>query len=143
MMWALWVVLGLVLIALELMTPGGFFVIFFGIGALTVGALVLLNVIDSIWVQWLLFPIVALVTLRLFRQPLLGRLGGGQSGHEVDSLVGEVAIAAGTILPGQHGRAELRGSSWSARNIDTNTLTPGQRCRVVAVQGLMLDLRQE
>jgi inner membrane protein len=143
MTWWLWIVLGLVLIALELATPGGFFVIFFGIAALTVGALVLLDVVGAVWMQWLLFPIVALATLRLFRQPLLGAMRVGQPGHEVDALVGEVAIAAADIAPGKHGRAELRGSSWSARNVDTNTLTAGQRCRVVAVQGLMLDLRQE
>jgi membrane protein implicated in regulation of membrane protease activity len=142
MVWWLWVVLGLVLIVLELATPGGFFVIFFGVGALTVGALALLDVVEAVWAQWLLFPIVALVTLRLFRQPLLGYMRVG-SEHDVDSLVGEVAVAAADIPPGQHGRAELRGSSWSARNVDTSPLAAGQRCRVVAVQGLMLDLRQE
>jgi membrane protein implicated in regulation of membrane protease activity len=143
MIWWLWIVLGLVLVALELATPGGFFIIFFGVGALAVGALALLNVVEAVWGQWLLFPAIALVTLRLFRQPLLGRMGVGQPGHEVDSLVGEVAIPAADIAPGQHGRAELRGTSWSARNVDTSTLAAGQRCRVVAVQGLMLDLRQE
>lgn len=143
MNWSLWVVLGLVLLALELATPGGFFVVFFGVGALTVGGLVLLGVVEAVWVQWLLFPIVALVTLRLFRQPLLGRLKVGEQGHAVDSLVGEIAIPASDIGPGQHGRAELRGSSWQARNVDTRTLAAGQRCRVVAVAGLMLDLRQE
>ncbi len=141
MIWWLWIVLALALIALELATPGGFFVIFFGIGALTVGALTLLGVVEAIWVQWLLFPIVALVTLRLFRQPLLGLMHVG--GRDVDSLVGEVAVAAGDIPPGRHGRAELRGSSWNARNVDTRVLAAGQRCRVVAVEGLMLDLRQE
>jgi inner membrane protein len=143
MIWWLWIVLGLVLIALELATPGGFFVIFFGIGALAVGALSLLDVVRPVWAQWLLFPLVALVTLRLFRQPLLGYMRVGQDDHDVDSLVGEVAVPASDIPPGQHGRAELRGSSWSARNVDTATLPAGRRCRVVAVQGLMLDLRQE
>ena len=142
MLWWLWIVLGLVLIALELATPGGFFVIFFGAAALTVGALALLDIVQAVWAQWLLFPIVALVTLRLFRQPLLGYMRVGAE-HDVDSLVGEVAVAAADIAPGQHGRAELRGSSWSARNVDTSTLAAGQRCRVVAIQGLMLDLRQE
>ena len=142
MLWSLWIVLGLVLIALELATPGGFYVIFFGAAALAVGALVLLKVVEPIWAQWLLFPVIALVLLRLFRQPLVGKLKVGQD-HEVDTLIGEVAVPAGDIAPGQHGRAELRGSSWSARNVDTSTLAAGQRCRVVAVQGLMLDLRQE
>jgi membrane protein implicated in regulation of membrane protease activity len=70
-------------------------------------------------------------------------MGMRESGADIDTLVGEVAIATSSIPPGEHGRAELRGSGWSARNVDTSTLAPGQRCRVVAVRGLMLDLRQE
>jgi hypothetical protein len=143
MMWWYWVVLGLTLAAIELATPGGFYVIFFAIAALTVGALTLSGIVETVWVEWLLFPVIALVTLRLFRQPLLGRLRMHEGPDAVDSLVGETAIVTGDIAPGQHGRAELRGTGWSARNVDTNALSSGQRCRVVAVHGLMLDLRQE
>jgi inner membrane protein len=143
MAWWYWVVLGLTLAAIELATPGGFYVIFFAVGALAVGALSLAGVLQAAWIEWLLFPVIALVTLRLFRQPLLGRLRLNERADDVDSLVGQVAVAIGDIAPGQHGRAELRGAGWSARNVDTSTLLSGQRCRVVAVQGLMLDLRQE
>jgi membrane protein implicated in regulation of membrane protease activity len=142
MLWWHWVVLGLALAAIEIATPGGFYVIFFAIAALAVGALRLAGIVDASWVEWLLFPIIAVVALRLFREPLLGRMRV-REGPEVDSLVGEVAIVMGDMAPGQHGRAELRGSGWSARNVGTTTLASGQRCRVVAVQGLMLDLRQE
>jgi inner membrane protein len=143
MAWWYWVVLGLALAAIELATPGGFYVIFFAVGALTIGALRLAGIVNTPWIEWLLFPVVALVTLRLFRQPLLGRLKLNEHPEQVDSLVGQVAIAMSDIAPGQHGRAELRGSGWSARNVDTSPLASGQRCRVVAVHGLMLDLRQE
>ena len=143
MMWWYWVVLGLALAAIELATPGGFYVVFFAIGALTVGALSLLGVVATPWIEWLLFPVIALVTLRLFRQPLLGRLRANERPDDVDSLVGEIAIAAADIAPGHHGRAELRGTGWSARNVGTSPLLSGQRCRVIAVHGLMLDLRQE
>ena len=83
MLWWYWVVLGLALVALELATPGGFFVIFFAIAALAVGALTLVGVIETAWLQWLLFPVIAIVGLRLFRQPLLGRMGmrGVRSRH--------------------------------------------------------------
>jgi membrane protein implicated in regulation of membrane protease activity len=143
MAWWSWIVLGLALAAIELATPGGFYVIFFSIAALAVGGLVLLGAVQTTWIQWLLFPVVALVTLRLFRQPLLGRMQVNEHPELVDSLVGEVAVAIADIAPGQHGRAELRGSGWSARNVDTKALAAGQRCRVVAVHGLTLDLRQE
>jgi len=143
MNWWYWVVLGLALAAIELATPGGFYVIFFAIGALAVGGLRLSGAIHAPWLEWLLFPVIALVALRLFREPLLGRMRIGQGPDDVDSLVGEVATPIGDIAPGQHGRAELRGTGWSVRNVDTAPLAAGQRCRVVAVRGLMLDLRQE
>jgi inner membrane protein len=143
MIWWYWVVLGLTLAAIELATPGGFYVIFFAIGALAVGGLKLLRVVETPWIEWLLFPVIALVMLRLFRQPLLGRLEINDRPDNVDALVGEVAVVIADIPPGHHGRAELRGSGWSARNVDSSTLAAGRRCRVVAVHGLTLDLRQE
>ena len=138
----MWVVLGLALAAIELATPGGFFLIFFGVAALVVGALELTGLVRPPWLQWLLFSVIAIVALRLFRQPLLARLRT-PAADEVDSLKGEVAVAAGDIAPGGHGRVELRGSTWSAHNIDVAALTAGQRCRVVAVHGLTLDIRSE
>ena len=61
----------------------------------------------------------------------------------VDSLVGEIAITLEVIQPGAIGRAELRGSSWSARNLHSAELARGQRCRVERVDGLMLFLLPE
>jgi membrane protein implicated in regulation of membrane protease activity len=142
MSWWIWIVLGLVLAAIELATPGGIVIVFFGAGALIVGILVLLGAAGPTWVQWLLFPIFALVSLRLFRQPILARLGLHDR-RDVDSLVGEIAVPGEAIAPGAHGRAELRGTTWNVRNLDAAPLTAGQRCRVVAVKGLMLDLRSE
>jgi len=109
MTWWLWVVLGLVLAAIELATPGGFFVIFFGVAALVVGGLEVAGLARPAWLQWLLFTVIAIVALRLFRQPLLSRIRM-RDGDEVDSLRGEVAVVAGGMAPGEHGRAELRGS---------------------------------
>lgn len=143
MTWWMWVILGLVLAGIELGTPGGFFVIFFGVAAIVVGVLEAAGLAPSAWLQWLLFPIIAIVALRLFRRPLLERLSIGGNSKQVDSLVGQVAIVSSSLEPGEHGRAELRGSSWQARNVDRTPLSPGQRARVVAVNGLMLDLRSE
>src|SRR5918993_878680 len=78
-----------------------FYVIFFAVGALAVGALRLSGAVDTAWVEWLLFPVIALITLRLFRQPLLGRLKLNERPDEVDSLVGQVAVAMSDIAPGQ------------------------------------------
>ena len=143
MTWWFWIVLGLILSAIELATPGGFFIVFFGVSAIAVGLLALAGFGGPVWVQWLLFPIFAVAALRLFRRPMMNRLGVGDDRQDPDALVGEIAVPAEAIVPGGHGRAELRGTTWSARNVDAAILAAGQRCRVVAVQGLMLDLRSE
>lgn len=142
MTWWLWVALGLVLGAIELATPGGFFVIFFGVGAVVVGLAELAGVGLPLWGQWLAFPILAIVALRLFRRPLLARLQP-TTGSAVDSMVSEVAVPVAAIEAGQHGRAELRGTVWSAHNVGATAVGAGQRCRVVAVNGLQLDIRPE
>ena len=142
MTWWLWEVLGLALAAIELATPGGFFIIFFGISAIIIGALVLAGLLGPAWIQWALFSVIALVALRLFRQPLLARIRMRQA-DDVDSLIGEVALAASDIPPAGHGRAELRGTTWSARNAGATPLHAGQRARVVAVQGLTIDILPE
>ena len=142
MTWWLWVALGLVLGAIELATPGGFFVIFFGVGALVVGLAELAGLGLPAWGQWVAFPILALVSLRLFRRPMLEWLQPADA-SAVDSMVSEVAVPVMAIEPGQHGRAELRGTLWSAHNVGATVVGAGQRCRVVAVNGLQLDIRPE
>ena len=142
MTWWFWVALGLVLGAIELATPGGFFIIFFGVAAVAVGLVQLGGLELPAWAQWLAFPILAIVALRLFRQPLLAWLQPAGAAP-VDSMVSEVAVPVAVIEPGQHGRAELRGTLWSAHNVGATAVSAGQRCRVVAVNGLQLDIRPE
>jgi membrane protein implicated in regulation of membrane protease activity len=139
--WWHWLVLGLVLIALELAVSGGLHIIFFGSAALIVGILSLLGIAGPIWMQVLLFTIFSGLSLSLFRRPLQRMLAG--DGGEVDSLVGETALTLDDIPPGEFGRAELRGSVWSARNASGGALRKGQRCTVTAVDRLTLILQPE
>jgi membrane protein implicated in regulation of membrane protease activity len=143
MKWWMWMALGAVLAATELATPGGFFVIFFAVAAVIVGALSLLGIVRDPIVLWILFSVIALAALRLFRNPLLKRLRKNERPDRVDSLVGEAATASTNIGPGEYGQAELRGSVWKARNVDLRPIAAGQRSRVVAVEGLTLDIRSE
>ena len=143
MIWWYWMLLGLILAAVELATPGGFFFVFFAVSAIVVGLLELAAIIEADALQWILFSVVSIVCLAFFRRPLLDRMRRSERPDTVDSLVGEGAVAITPILAGGYGRAELRGSTWSARNVDDNPLEAGQRCRVVAVRGLEIDVRPE
>ena len=143
MQWWHWAVLGLVLGLLELATPGGFFILFFGIGAFVVAALSLLGVGGPLWAQWIVFGAVSIVTLFFFRDPLLRRMRASERTGPIDALTSDVAIAKEDILPGAIGRAELRGTAWSARNVGGVLLHRGQRCSVRKVEGLTLHISAE
>ena len=95
------------------------------------------------WLQWLIFTVMAVVALVVFREPLLRWMRSHERPDTVDSLIGELAIASSAIAPDGHGKAELRGTAWNAHNVGTTMIAPGQRCRVVAVNGLGLELRAE
>jgi membrane protein implicated in regulation of membrane protease activity len=141
--WWHWLALGLVLIALELAAAGGFYVIFFGIAAVVVAILQLAGVSGPLWTQLLLFSVLSVVSLLVFRSPLMRWMKLDGAGTDVDSLVGETAIVKQDIAVGEIGRVELRGTSWSARNRGGEPLTTGRRCVVVGVDRLMLIIEPE
>ena len=135
--WWMWIAGGLALVVAELATPSGFFIIFFGLSALTVGLLTGLNVVTAMWAQWLAFTILSVAYIMLFRRRLESKVQIPPASN-VDSLIGVLAIVQERLLPGVVGRVEVRGSMWSARNTSSVTLDAGQRARVTAVDGLTL-----
>jgi membrane protein implicated in regulation of membrane protease activity len=137
----MWLAGGLVLLVIELVTPSGFFVMFFGLGALTVGILQRLGLTGAAWTDWLIFSVTSIVYLLLFRGRLQERLE--QPTVHVDTIVGELAIPKERIAPGDVGRVELRGAVWNARNESASALEPGQRCRVARIDGLMVSVQPE
>jgi membrane protein implicated in regulation of membrane protease activity len=137
MEWWMWLAAGLVLVVAELATPGGFVIVFFGVGALAVGLLVLLGAVTSLTIQILLFSVLSVASLALVRGRLQSRMRVPPSSN-VDSLIGDLAIPQERLSPGVVGRVEVRGSTWSARNTSAVTIDQGQRARVAAVDGLTL-----
>jgi len=144
MSWWLWVVIGILLVGIELISPGGFYVIFFGLSALLVGALRGFGGVEPLWLQWFLFSVLAVGSLVLFRNRLVRRLQPPQPGsHTVDSMIGELALPIETIPAGAVGKVELRGSTWDARNGAADSIAAGRRCRVQQVDGFLLTVVPE
>ena len=141
--WWHWLVLGLLLIALELAASGGFYIIFFGIAAVIISLVVALGADTPVWVELLLFSVLSIGSLLFFRSPLMRWMNIGGQGADVDSLVGETGVAQQDIPPNGIGRVELRGTSWSARNSGAALLATGRRCIVVRVDRLMLIVEAE
>jgi membrane protein implicated in regulation of membrane protease activity len=78
MAWWIWVLLGFGLFACELITPGAFFFMFFGVGAIAVGILVWLDVVGPVELQWLLFSLISLVCLVPLRSRLVRWIGAAR-----------------------------------------------------------------
>lgn len=143
MVWWAWMLGGFFLLLGELLTPGGFFIFFFGVGALVTGALAAAGVVLSPALQWLVFSAVSIASLLLFRKPLLARIGPRDVVGGPPDVIGETAVALVAIPPGEIGQAELRGTPWRARNVSPRGLAAGERCRVQRVDGLTVELIPE
>jgi membrane protein implicated in regulation of membrane protease activity len=143
MVWWLWMLLGLALLFVEAATAGGLFALFFGLSAMVVGVLTAVGLGGPLWVQWVLFTVVALLCLVVLRGPLKARLNVDGVDKPVDQLVGAEALALEELPGGGTGKVELRGASWSARNGTGATIPKGARCRVERIDGLTLWVRPE
>jgi len=140
MAWWIWILVGIALLVVEMVTPGGLFALFFGAGAIVTGGLAALGFGPVL--QWIAFTVVSLVLVGTLRKPIqewLARRGG----PTVAEFVGEEAVLLEDVAAGATGRAELRGTPWSVRIASGIPLKAGQRCKVERVEGLTLWLRAE
>ncbi|HEU4384715.1 MAG TPA: NfeD family protein [Anaeromyxobacteraceae bacterium] len=140
MAWWIWILFGLGLLVLEMLTPGGLFALFFGFSALAVAVMSALG-LGPAWLQWLVFAALGVALLLLLRSRIQARLRTRRI--PVDSLVGEVAIPLADLPAEGTGKAELRGTTWEARNAAGRPIARGARCHVEKVDGLTLWIRPE
>ena len=143
MLWWHWLVIGLALVALEMATAGGFFVIFFGVAALLIAGLHLLGLTGPLWLDIAMFSVFSVGSLVLFRNPLMRMLNISGGSVDLDNLLGEIGTAIDDIEPGAIGRLELRGALWTARNTGTIAIARGHRSIVVERDRLTLFIRSE
>ena len=141
MPWWGWIVLGTVILISEIIVSTAFYLIFFAASAVIVGLLVLLGVSLPVSAQWLLFAALSIGMLVLFRARLREKIKTRE--QDVDKLEDEIAVATEQLAAGGTGQAELRGSTWRARNIGELDLEVGDRCRVERVDGLVLSIRKD
>ena len=143
MLWWHWLLLGVVLIALEMAASGGFYIIFFGVAAVIVALLSLADVAGPLWFQLLLFSVLSVASLLFFRNPIMRRLNLEGGAADLDTLTGQTCSVLEPMPPGGNGRVELRGTTWSARNLGTTPLSNGARCTVIRSERLTLLVKAE
>jgi membrane protein implicated in regulation of membrane protease activity len=137
----MWLVLGILAVALELIVPSGFFLFILGAAGLVVGVLSVLNVVGS-WVpQVIVFCLLAIVFWVAFGKRLSALLSRASTSRTQGQLVGAIVTLQSDILPGGTGSGELWGSQWTVENIGNESLTVGSKSVVVASQGIKLQVR--
>jgi len=139
MPWWIWVLFGLLLLGIEL-AASTLHIGLFAIGAFTVALLVGVGVEMPLWAELMTFTVVSVVAIVVVRPILIRKLKLDQK-KVVDTFVGEQAVALDDIAPSAIGKAEMRGTTWSARNIGETALIRGQRCVVTEIRGLEIQVR--
>lgn len=129
----LWLSAALVLLLIELGTPGLFVFICFALGA-TFGAM--LSALDfSMMIQCygaLAFTLFQFVTMR---RRLLQFTNSRHVPTNIDGLVGREGVTVRQITPAAHGHVKIGGEEWAAQCVDGTTIKAQARVRVVRVVG--------
>ncbi len=132
--WA-WIIAGLILLALELVVPGGY-LLWMGIAGVLTGGLVFFQPLE--WpLQWLVFGALSLVSILVWvrftrnrgessDRPFLNRRG--------ESFVGQEAVLNEPIVGG-FGRLALGDTIWRIAGPD---LPAGQRVRIIGSDAAVL-----
>lgn len=134
--WWHWIVLGLCLSIAELAVPA-FFIVWFGIGAIGVGLLILIVPALSVATQLIVWAVVSSVLVGIWFRYLRPRTMTAV-GTSAANVTGEVGILVSDLCPNSRGQVRFQkpvlGSDLWECYADAN-IKAGERVRIVAVEG--------
>lgn len=134
--WWHWIVLGLCLSIAELAVPA-FFIIWFGIGAIGVGLLLLISPALSVAAQLIVWAVVSSILVGIWFRYLRPRTMTSV-GTSAANVTGEVGILVSDLCPNSRGQVRFQkpvlGSDLWECYADAN-IKAGERVRIVTVEG--------
>jgi membrane protein implicated in regulation of membrane protease activity len=143
MQWWAWIAVGAILLGSELgFVDAQFYLVFVGAAALLVGVLDLGGLLPAVWMQWLLFALLAIFSMVAFRRRIYERMRRKLPDMK-QGPVGETVVLPAALPPGETCRLEYCGSSWNAVNGGKSAIAAGQRARIARVNGLTLIVHGE
>jgi membrane protein implicated in regulation of membrane protease activity len=145
--WVIWLIIAIIFVVAEVLTPG-FFLLWFGVGALAAAAMALLGV-SSLAAQTLVFLIVS-VALVIASRTILDRFfsrpaGANQLGTGIETIIGQV----GTVVESSRGAlnegaVSVYGSVWTAFPAEgERPLCEGDSVTVERIEGNAIYVRRK
>jgi membrane protein implicated in regulation of membrane protease activity len=143
MEWWAWIAVGAILLVSEMaFVDAQFYLVFVGASALVVGFLNLSGLLPAVWMQWLLFAVLAAFSMVTFRQRIYERMRRKLPAMK-QGPAGESVVLPAALQPGESCRLEYCGSSWNALNGGKTLIAAGQRAHIDRVNGLTLVVHGE
>jgi hypothetical protein len=138
--WWTWVVGGIALILAELAIPS-FFIVWFGLGAVLVGLLLLALPQLSLTAQLALWTVASLAMVVLWFQVFKRSFFRTRVGTADGEVIGEVGVLVSAVAPFERGKVRfqrplLGSEEWVC--LADAAIAAGERVRVVTVEGSYL-----
>jgi inner membrane protein len=141
MQWWAWVAGGAILLGAELaFVDAQFYMVLLGASALVVGLASLMDADLPVWLQWLIFSVLAVTSMVTFRRRVYERIRPKLPLMQTGPA-GEMLLVPQDLPPGGRCRIEYRGSTWDAVNHGDTPIAAGSRAHIVRVDGLTLVLQ--
>jgi len=142
--WWQWVVGGIALILAELAIPS-FFVVWFGLGALLVGLLLMLAPDLSPTVQLATWTLASLAMVALWFKVFKPSFAKTRIGTADGEAIGEIGLLVGNIAPFAKSKVRfqrplLGSEEWVC--LSDHAIAAGERVRVVAIEGSFLKVEK-
>src|ERR1700738_1948524 len=114
MEWWARIAVGAILFVSEVaFVDGHFYLVVVGASALVVGLLDLSGLLPAVWMQWLLFAVLAAFSMVTFRRRIYERMRRKLPAMK-QGPAGETVVLPAALQPGETCRLEYCGSSWNA-----------------------------
>ncbi|MCG2576095.1 NfeD family protein [Dechloromonas sp. XY25] len=138
--WWAWIVIGIVLIVAELAIPS-FFTIWFGLGALLVGLLMLALPDLSVTAQLAIWTAASLAMVALWFRVFKPGFHKTRVGTAAGEAIGEIGLLVSAVAPFQRGKVRfqrpvLGSDEWVC--VADGAIAAGERVKVVSVEGSFL-----
>ncbi|WP_025764978.1 NfeD family protein [Dyadobacter tibetensis] len=137
----IWLIIGLIMLVLELISVLLVFV-FFSVGALATALLAWVGLLPTLEWQILAFSAISILSMLLLRKQARNLLERKGKQYEYNEFVGETAMVIKDIESDKQGKIYYRGAEWRAIAEDNKPIAAGSKVEIVETKGITLVVKE-